>query len=187
MRARSIPVALPLALVLALAAACDKEEKAPEIKRTETVELEVKKTAAAPAPAAYDPGLVIVDSAQDVDATVERLRADIEAKGFKIMAVVDHSANAAGVDLELAPTKLILFGKPEAGTPLMQAKRTVAIDLPQKILVWEENGATKIAFNDPAWVLARHGAEVPPETPTKIRGVLDGLAAGGDAADKPAE
>ena len=73
--------------------------------------------------------------------------------------------DAAGVDLELPPTQLIIFGKPEGGTLLMQAKRTVAIDLPQKMLVWEENGKTKIAFNDPTWMLDRHGAEVPPEMP----------------------
>jgi uncharacterized protein (DUF302 family) len=195
---RPLPPALALSLTVALGSlvalgGCDKKEEAPaEVTRTETVELKVKKAAPAPAPesaAAVDsPGLVIVDSAQPVEATVERLRADIEAKGMKIMAVVDHSANAAGVDLELPPTQLIIFGKPEGGTLLMQAKRTVAIDLPQKMLVWEEDGKTKVAFNDPTWMLARHGAEVPPEMPKKIRAVLDGLAKGAaPEADKPAD
>ncbi|MCA9661495.1 MAG: DUF302 domain-containing protein [Myxococcales bacterium] len=196
MRPQTAALALSLTVALSLVGACDKKEEAPaEVTRTETVQLEVKKTEA-PAPEATttaeaaDPGLIIVDSDQPVAATVERLRGDIEAKGMKIMAVVDHSANAAGVGLELPPTQLILFGKPEGGTLLMQAKRTVAIDLPQKMLVWEEDGRTKIAFNDPTWMLARHGAEVPAEMPTKIRAILDGLAKGGaaaPAADKPAE
>jgi len=175
--------AVSLSLIVLLAAACDKREEAPEVKKAETEKVEVK----APAPvlaASPDPGLVIVDSDQPVAATVERLRGDIEAKGLRIMAVVDHAANGAGAGLELPPTQLIIFGKPEVGTKLMQAKRTIAIDLPQKMLVWEEEGKTKIAFNDPKWLLGRHGAEVPPAMATKIRGLLDSLAGGDEAAEK---
>ncbi len=156
MRSQTLVLALSFALSFAFAVACDTpEEEAP------------------------DPGLVIVDSDQSVATTVERLSADIEAKGLKIVVVIDHAANASSAGLELPPTQVIIFGKPEVGTQLMQAKRTIAIDLPQKMLVWEEDGHTKIAFNDPKWLLARHGAEVSPEVPTNIRDLLDSLATGG--------
>jgi len=183
------PKIFAIGLALSLTSACDKHEEAPEVKKVEVVEVEAKTQAPEPVPtpvAAADPGLVIVDSDQPVAATVERLRGDIEAKGLKVMAVIDHAANAAGAGLELPPTQVIIFGKPEVGTKLMQAKRTIAIDLPQKMLVWEENGQTKIAFNDPKWLLARHGATgLPPAMPTKIRGLLDSLATG-SKAEKPA-
>lgn len=181
-----------IGLALSLTCACDKREEAPEATEIVIVEAEGAEAATkAPMPleaaaAAPDPGLVIVDSDQPVAATVERLRGDIEAKGLKVMAVIDHAANAAGAGLELSPTQVIIFGKPEVGTKLMLAQRTVAIDLPQKMLVWQENGQTKIAYNDPKWLLARHGVTgLPSAMPTKIRGLLDSLAAG-SKAEKPA-
>ncbi|MBT8492648.1 MAG: DUF302 domain-containing protein [Deltaproteobacteria bacterium] len=94
------------------------------------------------------------------------------------MAVIDHGANAKKVGLELPATQLIIFGKPEVGTKLMQAKRTVAIDLPQKMLIWDEGGKTKVAYNDPKVLLARHGAEVPAPMVAKITGLLSKLATG---------
>ena len=84
-----------------------------------------------------DSGLILTESAYDVDETVTRLVATLEEAGLTVVGTVNHAANAADVDQELRPTQLIIFGNPNLGTPLMQNSRTVAIDLPQKYLVWE--------------------------------------------------
>jgi uncharacterized protein (DUF302 family) len=74
------------------------------------------------------------------------------------MARIDHAAAAAEVGMELAPTEVVIFGNPRAGTPLMQAAPTMVIDLPLKALVWQDGaGKTWLAYNDPAWLAARHG------------------------------
>ncbi|MEG9431708.1 DUF302 domain-containing protein [Terriglobus sp. ADX1] len=102
-------------------------------------------------------GLVIRRSSHSVDEVVESLQAMLAAKGIHLFALVDHSGEAAKVGLSMRPTKLFIFGDPKAGTPLMLASITSAIDLPLKILVWEdEQGATQLAYNDPAYLGARH-------------------------------
>ena len=116
-------------------------------------------------------------SVHDVDATVERLRALIEQKGLTFFASVDHAANAANVGLELPPTVVVIFGNPNLGTPLMQAERTVAIDLPQKMLVWEaEDGQTWIAYNNPWYLKWRHGVADLSDTFRTIATALSQLA-----------
>lgn len=102
-------------------------------------------------------GLLTESSNYSVSETVDRLEALVKAKGFRIFARVDHGAGAQSVDLELLPTKLLIFGKPQGGTRLMQAQRTVGIDLPLKFLVWEDDkGEVRIGWNDTAWMAERH-------------------------------
>jgi len=105
-------------------------------------------------------GLVIRASSRDPVATMEQVVAAASERGMSVIARVDHAAAAAKVGLALRPTELIIFGNPKAGTPLMQTAQTLGIDLPLKILVWQdEAGRTWLAYNDPAWLARRHGAE----------------------------
>jgi uncharacterized protein (DUF302 family) len=103
-------------------------------------------------------GLVELPSHHSVDVTVERLEGILEARGIKLFAVVDHSGEAASVGLSMPPTKLLIFGNPKAGTPLMLAAPSAAIDLPLKVLVREDgDGKVWVAFNDPEYLRERHG------------------------------
>ncbi|MGB3779433.1 MAG: DUF302 domain-containing protein [Tunicatimonas sp.] len=104
-------------------------------------------------------GLVVTASAYDAKTTYHRLREAVDAIApLRIIAEVDHAANARRVGLELRPTKLLIFGNPNLGTPLMQAQPTVGIDLPQKMLVWEgPDHQVYVAYNDPYYVAQRHG------------------------------
>ena len=102
-------------------------------------------------------GLIIRRSLHSVDETVSHLQQLLEAKGVKIFAVVDHSGEARKAGLEMPNTKLILFGSPKAGTPLMLAAPTIAIDLPLKILIWEDaESKTCIGYNSPEYLSGRH-------------------------------
>ncbi len=102
-------------------------------------------------------GLVIIESANTMAETEKRLLAALDAGGLKVAAKIDHEANAKSVGLDLAPTVLFIFGNPKAGTGLIETERTVGIDLPLKILVWDDKGKVKIAYNDPAYIARRHG------------------------------
>jgi len=106
-------------------------------------------------------GLVIKDSPYNVDSTYNKLRTIIDKNpNLKILLELDHSKNAASVDLDLNATKIIMFGNPKLGTPLMQASQTASIDLPQKIIVYSTNETTaKIAYNDPLYLKKRHKIE----------------------------
>ena len=125
-----------------------------------------------------DDGLVTVTSEESFDATVERITADIEESPLNLVTTIDHAANAASADLDLPPTTLLVFGNPAVGTPLMQASRTVAIDLPQKMLVWEADEGTRVAYNDPAYLAERHEIDDQSDRLEQIRSVLDSLATG---------
>lgn len=121
-------------------------------------------------------GLVVKASAHDVDETTARLTKVLEAKGLTVFTTIDHQANAAGADLELPPTRVVIFGNAKLGTPLMQCAPSLAIDLPQKVLIWQDEAGVKLAYNDPQHLAQRHrldgcGAEVL----KKITGALDGL------------
>ena len=85
-----------------------------------------------------------------VDATVSRLVAAVEARGLKLFTVVDHSGEARAHGLELRDTKVVIFGSPEAGTPVMQAAPLAALDLPLKVLVWDDGGQTTLSYAPPA-------------------------------------
>jgi len=113
--------------------------------------------AALAAPEVASSGLEVTVGQRSFGDTVAALEAAIEAKGLTLMAKVDHAANAAKAGLELPATTLLVFGKPAVGTKLMSESRTVAIDLPQKILVWQEGDEVRIAYNSPAHLGSRHG------------------------------
>ena len=128
---------------------------------------------------APEDGLVTVRSDEGFEATVDRIESDIEAAGVNLMTTVDHAANAESVDRELPPTTLFVFGNPDAGTPLMKGSRSVAIDLPQKMLVWEaEDGTVNVTYNDPEWVAERHEVEVSQMLIQQVSTALDSLATG---------
>lgn len=105
-----------------------------------------------------DNGLFTRRSRHGFDETVSRLTTLIEEKGAKIFAVIDHAGEAAAAGLSMRPTKVVVFGSPTAGTPLMIAAPTLAIDLPLKILVAErEDGTVSMAYNTAEYIADRHG------------------------------
>jgi uncharacterized protein (DUF302 family) len=115
-------------------------------------------------------GLIMRRSRHSVDETVGSLRATLDAKGIKLFAMIDHSGEAAKVGMTMPPTKLLIFGDPKAGTPLMLASPSSAIDLPLKVLVrQDQDGSVTIAYNSPAYLGARHG--LPEELLKNIAGI----------------
>jgi uncharacterized protein (DUF302 family) len=103
-------------------------------------------------------GIVSMAGRYSVDETVTRLEALLHDKGVKLFCVVDHSGEAAAAGLKMPATKLLIFGNPAAGTPVMLAAPSAALDLPLKILVAEgEDGKTILSWNDAAWLRERHG------------------------------
>jgi uncharacterized protein (DUF302 family) len=89
---------------------------------------------------------------------MNRLEAEVKAKGMTVFARIDHAAGAAAVGLSLRPTELLIFGNAKGGTPLMQSIQTIGIDLPLKALVWQDaSGKTWLSYNDPSWLAKRHG------------------------------
>jgi len=108
---------------------------------------------------ANEKGLIQVPSRYSVDETVQRLQSSFAAKGLQVFALVDHSGEAAKVGLKMRPTKVLIFGSPKGGTPLMIAAPSLAIDLPLKALVAEdENGKVWLTYNSPDYLQQRHGA-----------------------------
>ena len=105
-----------------------------------------------------DKGIVSKPSNHSVDETAAKLKGILQAKGVALFALVDHSGEAEKIGLKMRPTKLLIFGSPKAGTPLMQATPSIAIDLPLKILVWEDGqGKVWVSYNSPAYLQQRHG------------------------------
>jgi uncharacterized protein (DUF302 family) len=103
-------------------------------------------------------GLVQVASRRTVDETVKRLESVLTERGVRVFAVVDHGGEAEKIGMKMLPTKLVIFGNPKGGTPVMVAAPTVAIDLPLKALVWEdENGKVWVSYNSPEYLQRRHG------------------------------
>jgi uncharacterized protein (DUF302 family) len=120
-------------------------------------------------------GIINVESHHSVDETVERLRAILAAKSVTLFALVDHSGEAAKAGLTMRPTKLLIFGSPKAGTPVMLAAPSIAIDLPLKILVWEDaDGKSWVSYNAPEYLRERHN--VPAELLQNLA-VVEALAA----------
>ncbi len=126
----------------------------------------------------FSEGMIIVDSNKPFNSTYSRLRAAIEANiNLTIVAELDHQANGKSVGKTIRPTRLIVFGNPKLGTPLMQSKRTIAIDLPQKMLVWQdETGITHISYNDPNFLVKRHDIEGNMEVLDMISNALASLS-----------
>jgi len=114
-------------------------------------------------------GLILVPSHYSVEETLKRLEAVFVEKGLKVFALIDHSGEAEKVGLKMRPTKVLMFGSPKAGTPLMLAAPTLAIDLPLKALIAEdEQGKASVAYNDPEYLQQRHG--VPQELIKNLAG-----------------
>ena len=102
-------------------------------------------------------GIVDIRSNDSVDETVDKLKAILHAKGVTLFALVDHSGEAEKVGMKMRPTKLLIFGNPKSGTPLMLAAPSIAIDLPLKLLVWEDaESRVWVSYNSPAYLQQRH-------------------------------
>jgi uncharacterized protein (DUF302 family) len=124
--------------------------------------------------AALGTGMMRVESEHSVDATVERLQGMLAAKRVTVFAVVDHSGEAAKAGLTMPATKLVIFGNPAAGTPVMLAAPSIAIDLPLKILVWEDGeGSVWLGWNTAEYLQERHGV---PEALLPALGAAEMLA-----------
>jgi uncharacterized protein (DUF302 family) len=102
-------------------------------------------------------GLTTIPSSHGPKQTMDRLEAEVKAKGMTVFARIDHAAGATAAGLSLRPTEVLIFGNAKGGTPLMQSVQTIGIDLPLKALVWQDaSGSTWLAYNDPAWLAQRH-------------------------------
>jgi len=103
-------------------------------------------------------GIIVRPSKHSVDETVDKLKNILQSKGVTLFALVDHSGEAQKVGMNMRPTKLLIFGSPKAGTPLMLAAPSIAIDLPLKILVSEDaQGKVWISYNSAEYLKERHG------------------------------
>jgi len=120
-------------------------------------------------------GAITKVSPRSVEDTIARLESLVEAKGMKVFAVIDHSGEAERVGLELRNTKVVIFGSPQAGTPVMAAMPFAALDLPLKVLVWSDDGQTKLTYTAPATLAARY--DLSPELAARLAGI-DGLTDG---------
>jgi uncharacterized protein (DUF302 family) len=122
-----------------------------------------------------DNGIVSKPSNHSVEQTVDKLKSILQSKGITLFALVDHSGEAEKVSMKMRPTKLLIFGSPKAGTPLMLAAPTLAIDLPLKILVWEDaQGKVWVTYNSPRYLQERYN--LPPDLLQNIA-VIEPLAA----------
>jgi len=123
-------------------------------------------------------GIITVESTQDFESTFNSLKTTItQNENLSVVTQLDHQENAASIGLELRPTKLIVFGNPNLGSPLMQNKQTIGLDLPQKMLVWEtEDGTVNISYNDPFFLASRHQIEGNTEVLDQIKTALSNLA-----------
>ena len=131
--------------------------------------------AAAGKPVEKKNGIVDVPSNHSVDQTVDRLKDILQSKGITLFALIDHSGEAEKVGMKMPPTKLLIFGNPKGGTPLMLAAPSVAIDLPLKILVWQDGqGKVWLSYNTPEYLKERHGL---PEDLLKNIAVVETLVA----------
>lgn len=127
-------------------------------------------------------GLIVKQSSHAPDATMERMVETVESKGLKVFARIDHAAGAQRIGQELRPTQLLIFGNPQGGTPFMQCAQTVGIDLPLKVLIWEDHaGAVWLGYNDPHYLAQRHRVDDCPVA-QKLAAALDAMT---DAALTP--
>ena len=127
-------------------------------------------------------GLVQLRSSYDVEQTTERLQIALQNAGMTLFGVVDHAAGATSVGLALPATRVVIFGNPKVGTPLMQCAPTVAIDLPMKALIYEDaEGSVWYAYNAPAYLKARHNLVGCDEVLNRVGGALAKFAAAATA------
>ena len=123
-------------------------------------------------------GLTTMRSSHGPKDTMDRLEAEVKARGLTIFARIDHAAGAIAAGLSLPPTEVLIFGNAKGGTPLMQSVQTIGIDLPLKALVWQDgSGVTFLSYNDPAWLAKRHGVSGPAEAAVgNLSAALDAIA-----------
>jgi uncharacterized protein (DUF302 family) len=135
-------------------------------------------------PARAADGVVTTPSAVSVKVTMDRLEAGVKDAGFGVVARIDHAAAATKVGLALRPTELLIFGNPMGGTPLMAAQQTIGLDLPLKVLAWQDETAKVwITYNDPQWLGARHGLSAAQSGPLTVIGAkLTAIATAAGAA-----
>ncbi|MCK4709055.1 MAG: DUF302 domain-containing protein [Gammaproteobacteria bacterium] len=121
-------------------------------------------------------GVINVPSKHSVEQTANKLEKVLLSKGMKIFQRVKHSEGAKSVGININPTELIIFGNPKAGSPLMKCAPTVAIDLPQKAVIWQDaNSKVWISYNDPAYLKQRHNIQGCDKVLTKVSGILSKL------------
>jgi len=125
---------------------------------------------------AEEHGVMHLQSSDDIQRVEERLREAIEDKGLTLMTVVDHTANAEGVGLSLPATRTFIFGNPQVGTPMMQCQGSMALDLPQKMVVGETDKGVRLGWNAPHYLAERHSLEECDLPLDKVAGVLEGVA-----------
>ena len=124
-----------------------------------------------------DNGLISVKSSHDVKTTADRLESTLKQKGMNVFIRINHAQGAQKVGKELRPTELIIFGNPKVGTPLMQCSQSVAIDLPQKALIWQdEKGQVWLSYNNPNYLVERHEISGCNAVVKKIEGALGKFA-----------
>ena len=124
-----------------------------------------------------DNGIISVKSSHAVKATADRLENALKQQGMTVFFRIDHAQGAQKVGKKLRPTELVVFGNPKVGTPLMQCSQTTAIDLPQKALIWEDgDGQVWLSYNDPNYLVERHGITGCAEIIKKIEKALSNFA-----------
>ena len=124
-----------------------------------------------------DNGIINVKSSHEVKATADRLENALKQKGMTVLIRINHAEGAQKVGIKLRPTELVVFGNPKVGTPLMQCSQSTAIDLPQKALVWEDSeGQVWLSYNDPNYLVERHGITGCAEVIKKIEKALSNFA-----------
>jgi len=129
-------------------------------------------------------GMISIKSAHSVAVTADRLEKILTSKGMTVFKRIDHAAGAQKVGKTLRPTELVIFGNPKVGTPLMLCSQSVAIDLPQKALIWQdEAGQVWFSYNDPAYLALRHNIQGCDEVLKKVAGALGKFAAKASAAE----
>ena len=162
-----------MALAMALSACGERTAEAPAVPQS---------TAPAERVAGFE-GVAVVPAVGTVPQVASRLTSLVKEKGLTLFTTVDHQANATAAGLTMRPATVLIFGSPRVGTPIMAAAPTAALDLPQRMLVFEDvDGATKIAYNDPTTFARQHGVSGQEQAIDTMTRALSGLA---DAAAKP--
>ena len=129
-------------------------------------------------------GMISIKSAHSVAVTADRLEKILVSKGMTVFTRIDHAAGAQKAGKTLAPTELVIFGNPKVGTPLMQCSRSIAIDLPQKALIWQdEAGKVWFSYNDPQFLALRHNTQGCDEVLEKVAMALGNFAKKATAAE----
>lgn len=136
----------------------------------------------------YGNGVVTLESKGTVAESVERVEKAMEKGGITLLAKVDHQQNASGADLEMAPATTLFFGKPEVGTHLMLQSPEAALDLPQRMAIYQDHdGRVIIAYNDPVWLATRHDVTGQEERLKNISSALETLAHAAAGTQRPAK